>query len=51
MFLDGCFDMTHYGHFNAIRQASKYGRCVIGIDNDEGIIKSKGKPISLILYI
>lgn len=32
-------------HFNAIRQAAKLGRCVLGLDADDEIIAIKGKPI------
>jgi len=42
VFMDGCFDLLHSGHFNAIRQASKLGdQLYIGLVTDEDIIKHK----------
>lgn len=34
-----------YRHFNAIRQASKLGRCVLGMNPDNEVEAAKGKPI------
>lgn len=37
-YVDGCFDLCHSGHFNAIRQASKVVHTlVIGTNSDEEI--------------
>ena len=41
-----CFDMMHYGHANALRQARALGaRLVVGIHSDEQIIANKGPPL------
>ena len=46
IFIDGCFDLVHCGHFNAIRQAALLApRLVVGVCNDEDIIKTKGPSI------
>ncbi len=46
VFIDGCFDMVHFGHANAMRQArSKGSRLVVGVHSDEEIIKAKGMPV------
>jgi ethanolamine-phosphate cytidylyltransferase len=45
-FVDGCFDLCHAGHFNAIRQASLIcDTLVCGVCEDEGIKLCKGPPI------
>ena len=42
VFMDGCFDLLHSGHFNAIRQANKLGdQLYIGLVTDDDIIKHK----------
>jgi len=46
IFMDGAFDLTHYGHFNAFRQARLLGdHLVVGVNSDESIRESKGPPI------
>lgn len=46
VFLDGCFDMMHYGHANALRQAKALGdQLVVGVVSDEEIIANKGPPV------
>lgn len=46
MWVDGCFDMLHFGHTNAIRQAAMLGHeLFVGCHSDEEIIKYKGPPI------
>ena len=46
--MDGCFDMMHYGHSNALRQAKACGDIlVVGIVNDKEIVKNKGSAIFL----
>jgi cytidyltransferase-like protein len=45
IYLDGCFDMLHYGHANALRQAKASGHVlVVGLVNDEEIVVNKGTP-------
>ena len=42
VFMDGCFDIVHSGHFNAIRQASKLGdQLYIGLCTDDEILLNK----------
>jgi ethanolamine-phosphate cytidylyltransferase len=44
--MDGCFDMMHSGHYNAIRQARTLGAVlVVGVNSDEEILKNKGPPL------
>lgn len=44
--MDGCFDMMHYGHCNALRQARALGdELVVGVVSDEEIIANKGPPV------
>jgi len=46
VYMDGCFDMMHYGHANALRQARTCGDVlVVGLIPDEEIIKVKGPPV------
>jgi ethanolamine-phosphate cytidylyltransferase len=43
---DGCFDMVHFGHANACRQAKLLGDyLVVGVHSDEEISKHKGPPV------
>ena len=43
MYVDGCFDMVHSGHFNAIRQAKALcDILVVGVVCDEEVIHHKG---------
>ena len=47
IFLDGAFDLMHYGHMNAFRLGRSLGTClVVGINSDESITKCKGAPVS-----
>ena len=44
--MDGCFDMMHYGHANALRQAATLGdELIIGLVPDEEIKVHKGPPV------
>lgn len=44
--LDGCFDMMHSGHYNALRQAKLLGDIlVVAIISDEEVKNNKGPPI------
>eukprot|EP00929_Paragymnodinium_shiwhaense_P057015 TRINITY_DN28534_c0_g1_i1.p1 TRINITY_DN28534_c0_g1~~TRINITY_DN28534_c0_g1_i1.p1 ORF type:complete len:440 (+),score=95.53 TRINITY_DN28534_c0_g1_i1:88-1320(+) len=53
VFLNGCFDLMHVGHFNALRQAKKsfyqqgYKRVVLvaGVHSDAAIRGQKGPPL------
>ena len=43
---DGCFDMVHFGHANALRQAKAMGDVlVVGVHSDEEIKRHKGPPV------
>ncbi len=44
--MDGCFDMMHYGHANAMRQAKALGdELVLGLIPDSEILMAKGPPV------
>lgn len=44
IWLNGCFDVLHHGHFRLIQHATSFeGQVVIGIDSDERVKKMKGK--------
>jgi cytidyltransferase-like protein len=46
VWIDGCFDLFHYGHANAIRQAKLVaGTLVVGIHSDAEILRCKGLPV------
>ena len=46
VFLDGCFDVMHYGHANALRQAKALGdELVVGVVSDDEIRANKGPPV------
>ena len=46
VYLDGCFDLMHYGHANALRQARTLGDVlVVGVNPDAEINKFKGPPV------
>eukprot|EP00668_Euglena_longa_P011378 GGOE01013777.1.p1 GENE.GGOE01013777.1~~GGOE01013777.1.p1 ORF type:complete len:386 (+),score=136.03 GGOE01013777.1:26-1159(+) len=43
MWVDGCFDMMHYGHANLLRQAAQLGdELYVGIHTDEEVFRFKG---------
>lgn len=45
-YIDGCFDIMHSGHFNAIRQAKALTDIlVVGVHSDAEILKHKGPPV------
>jgi rfaE bifunctional protein nucleotidyltransferase chain/domain len=44
IWINGCFDVLHYGHFCMIEYAASLGEMlVIGIDSDERVKKMKGE--------
>lgn len=46
LYFDGCFDLMHSGHFNALRQAKELCETlVVGVITSEAIRKAKGPPI------
>ena len=46
VYVDGCFDLAHFGHFNFIRQASQLGKeLYAGVHNDEEVIRNKGTVV------
>lgn len=45
-YIDGCFDIMHSGHYNAIRQAKALTDIlVVGVHSDEEIMRHKGPPV------
>ncbi len=46
IWMDGCFDMMHYGHMNAFRQGKSLGTyLVVGVNSDATITACKGPPV------
>ncbi|CAM9720686.1 unnamed protein product [Phaeothamnion confervicola] len=46
IWMDGAFDMMHYGHMNAFRQGRALGTVlVVGVNSDESITQCKGPPV------
>lgn len=46
VYMDGCFDLMHYGHANALRQAKSLGdELVVGLVPDSEILRCKGPPL------
>lgn len=46
IFMDGAFDMMHYGHMNAFRLARSLGtHLVVGVNSDKSITECKGPPL------
>lgn len=46
IFMDGAFDMMHFGHMNAFRLARSLGtHLVVGVNSDESITECKGAPL------
>ena len=44
IWLNGCFDVLHHGHFKLIQHAASFGgQVIIGIDSDERVKKLKGE--------
>ena len=46
IWMDGAFDMMHYGHMNAFRLAKSLGTYLIcGVNSDASITVNKGQPV------
>lgn len=46
IWMDGAFDMMHYGHMNAFRQGKALGTyLIVGVNSDESITVNKGQPV------
>jgi ethanolamine-phosphate cytidylyltransferase len=46
IFMDGAFDLMHYGHMNAFRLGQSLGtHLVVGVNSDESITQCKGAPL------
>ncbi|ESO87128.1 hypothetical protein LOTGIDRAFT_177471 [Lottia gigantea] len=46
VWMDGCFDMVHFGHANAIRQGKEMGDYLaVGVHSDSEVSKHKGPPV------
>jgi D-beta-D-heptose 7-phosphate kinase/D-beta-D-heptose 1-phosphate adenosyltransferase len=44
VWLNGCFDVLHHGHFKLIQYAASFGsEVIIGIDSDDRVKKLKGE--------
>jgi D-beta-D-heptose 7-phosphate kinase/D-beta-D-heptose 1-phosphate adenosyltransferase len=49
IWLNGCFDVLHHGHFKLIQYATSFGgEVIIGIDSDERVrqMKGEGRPFN-----
>lgn len=41
IWIDGCYDLTHFGHFNAFRQARALGdHLIVGINPDKEVTRA-----------
>jgi ethanolamine-phosphate cytidylyltransferase len=46
VYMDGCFDLAHFGHANALRQAKACGdELIVGLVPDDEIRRCKGPPV------
>jgi ethanolamine-phosphate cytidylyltransferase len=46
VYVDGCFDIMHSGHYNVLRQARQLGDVLIaGVHSTEEIMRNKGPPV------
>ena len=46
LFMEGAFDLMHYGHMNAFRQARSQGtHLIVGVNSSETITACKGPPV------
>jgi cytidyltransferase-like protein len=44
VYVDGVFDLFHEGHINFLRNASTYGKLIVGVHDDEFVASYKRKP-------
>jgi len=47
VFVNGCFDVLHRGHFQLIHYAASLGELTVALDSDEKVARDKGpdRPI------
>merc|ERR1711937_661178 len=46
IFMDGAFDLMHYGHVNAFRLGRSWGQqLIVGVNSSETITQCKGPPV------
>ncbi|CAG0895191.1 unnamed protein product, partial [Cyprideis torosa] len=46
VWVDGCYDMVHFGHANFLRQAKSLGDyLIVGVHSDEDVAMHKGPPV------
>lgn len=46
VWVDGCYDLTHFGHANMLRQAKKLGtKLIVGVHSDDDIRRVKRPPV------
>nr|XP_002742026.1 PREDICTED: ethanolamine-phosphate cytidylyltransferase-like [Saccoglossus kowalevskii] len=46
VWVDGCYDMVHFGHANSLRQAKNLGDyLMVGVHSDEEVTRHKGPPV------
>jgi rfaE bifunctional protein nucleotidyltransferase chain/domain len=48
VFTNGCFDLFHEGHKYFLKEASKLGDLIVGVDSDKSVrqVKGKDRPIN-----
>lgn len=44
VFVSGCYDMLHSGHFAFFEEAAHYGDLYVGIGSDRTVVELKGRP-------
>lgn len=46
VWVDGCYDITHFGHANMLRQSKNLGtKLIVGVHSDEDVVKAKRPPV------